>query len=252
MRKSPTSAGSVVLSASDLTRFQGCAHATSLDLRFLRGEKLTPSESDEVAILLQEKGDEHERAYVDRLRADGRTVVTIEHGADLVAAVAETVKALHEGPDVVYQAALLTGVWSGYADFLERVPQPSRLGDHSYEISDTKLKRTPTPAHLLQLCLYADLLADLQGVAPRFVHVVLGDGRRESFETRDFAAYTRRLRSRLELFVKKPKPTRPEPVPACALCRWREHCESEWATTDSLCLVAGIRRSQRDKLESAG
>lgn len=252
MRKWPTVDGGIVLSASDLTRFQGCAHATALDLRFLRGEALTPGESDEAAVLLQEKGDAHEQAYLEHLCANGRSVVTIERGVDLEAAVAETVGALHEGPDVVYQAALLSGAWSGYADFLERVPHPSRLGGHSYEIADTKLKRTPTPAHLLQLCLYADLLADLQGVVPRFVHVVLGDGRRESFETRDFAAYTRRLRTRLEGFVKAPKPTRPEPVPACALCRWREHCEGEWETTDSLCLVAGIRRSQRDKIEGAG
>lgn len=251
MRKWPSTDGGILLSASDLTRFQGCAHATSLDLRFLSGEKLTPGESDDAATLLQEKGDAHEHAYLEQLRAERRNVVTIERGADLDKAVPETVKALRDGPDVIYQAALRSDVWSGYADFLERVPQSSRFGDYSYEIADTKLKRTPTPAHLLQLCLYADLLADLQGLVPRQVHVVLGDGRRESFETRDYAAYTRRLRRRLEVFVKAPELTRSEPVSACSLCRWKEHCEREWQEADSLSLVAGIRRSQRDKLENA-
>ncbi len=40
-----------------------------------------------------------------------------------------------------------------YADFLERVARPSKLGDFSYEVVDTKLKRSPDPKHLLQLGL---------------------------------------------------------------------------------------------------
>ncbi|MFZ0854481.1 MAG: TM0106 family RecB-like putative nuclease, partial [Hyphomicrobiaceae bacterium] len=40
--------------------------------------------------------------------------------------------------------------------------------------------------------------------------------------------------------------------PACELCRWREHCAEEWDRTDSLCLLPGIRKSQRHKLEAAG
>ena len=36
-----------------------------------------------------------------------------------------------EGLDYIYQAALAGGRWSGYADFLERVALPSRLGAYS-------------------------------------------------------------------------------------------------------------------------
>jgi uncharacterized protein len=252
MREWPPQSAEVVLSASDLTRFQACAHATALDLRFLRGEPLVPAASDESAELLQAKGNEHEAAFLAGLRSTGRTIATIEREADLDVAVARTVEALHQGPDVIYQAALRSGPWSGYADFLERVERPSRLGEFSYEVVDTKLKRSPAPSHLLQLCLYADLLGELQGLVPASVHVVLGDGKRASFATADFAAYTRRLRERLGAFVGAPSPTQPEPVTACALCRWREYCEGEWRTTDSLSQVAGIRRNQRDRLEAAG
>ena len=34
----------IFLSASDLMRFQGCEHAIALDLRYLRGEHLTPQD----------------------------------------------------------------------------------------------------------------------------------------------------------------------------------------------------------------
>ena len=39
----------IILSASDLMRFQGCAHATTLDLRRLNGEALLPAEDSERA-----------------------------------------------------------------------------------------------------------------------------------------------------------------------------------------------------------
>lgn len=57
----------IVLSASDLMRFQGCVHAAALDLRYLNGEKLIPAEDTASARLIQSKGDAHERAFLDRL-----------------------------------------------------------------------------------------------------------------------------------------------------------------------------------------
>jgi predicted RecB family nuclease len=102
------------------------------------------------------------------------------------------------------------------------------------------------------LALYSDLLADVQGVAPEHIHVVLGDNRRVSLRLADYRSYVRHLRLRLEDFIASPSRTRPEPVPACELCRWREHCAQEWDRTDSLCLLPGIRKSQRHKLEAAG
>jgi predicted flap endonuclease-1-like 5' DNA nuclease len=42
------------------------------------------------------------------------------------------------------------------------------------------------------------------------------------------------------------------PVSACGLCRWSERCAEQWDREDSLALVAGISRSQRQKLEVAG
>jgi hypothetical protein len=54
-------------SASDLVNYLGCAHATFCDLRQL-AQPVELSEDDKYAALLQEKGFEHERAYLERLR----------------------------------------------------------------------------------------------------------------------------------------------------------------------------------------
>ncbi|MHB2165640.1 TM0106 family RecB-like putative nuclease [Alsobacter sp. R-9] len=242
--------GTILLSATDLMRFMGCAHATTLDLMRLRGEGPQPLEDSEDALLLQKHGDAHEAAHLARLRAAGRRVVEMPRG-DLAADAQATRAALVEGADVVFQGALLSGCWGGWSDFLERVERPSDLGAFSYEVADTKLKRSVHPKHVLQLVVYSDLLAEVQGVAPEFAHVELGSGERVTLRLADYAHYARAARARLEAFLDAPPPTRPVPCPDCSLCRWANHCESVWTAEDSLFTVANITRGQVKKLDAA-
>jgi predicted RecB family nuclease len=241
------------LSASDLMRFKGCRHATTLDLRKLEIGDLEPDVDGEEAALLQAQGDAHELAFLERLKADGRQVVEIEtKGRTIEDCVASTLEAMRSGADVIFQGAMLDGVWGGYSDFLEKVGAPSELGEWSYEVVDTKLKRRPDPKHVLQLCLYSDMLADMQGRPPEHAYLELGDGSRFTVRLDEVSAYARRSRRMLQQFIDDRPATSPEPVTACALCRWKSHCEEVWRETDSLSLVANATRSQRDKLREAG
>ncbi|WP_153039488.1 TM0106 family RecB-like putative nuclease, partial [Sphingobium yanoikuyae] len=241
------------LSASDLMRFKGCRHATALDLRLIEEGDLKPGKDGAEALLLQKQGDEHELAFLETLKADGRTIVEIpKDGIPLEESVRLTLEAMKIGPDVIFQGALLGGAWGGYSDFLERVERPSNLGAWSYEVVDTKLKRKPDPKHVLQLCLYSDLIAEVQGIAPEAAHLQLGDGSRFTVRLSEVSAYARHARRMLETFLAERPETRPEPVSACTLCRWSDHCGEQWEAEDSLSLVAGISRSQRQKLEAVG
>jgi uncharacterized protein len=177
----------IILSATDLMRFAGCAHAVALDLRQLKGERLKAVGDSASAKLIQDKGHAHEAAFLQSLKDAGKAVASIDK--DRLAfeeSIAATRRALAEGADYIYQATLAGGRWSGYADFLERVGRPSRLGGFSYEIIDTKLKRSPDPKYVLQLALYSDLLAGEQGVAPEHIHIVLGDRRRVTLRLADY------------------------------------------------------------------
>lgn len=243
--------GSIFLSATDLMRFMGCPHATNLDLAHMRGTGPQPGETTEDAALLQKQGDVHEAAHLAHLKEAGRTVIEIERGK-LGENAEATRESLAAGPDVVFQGALLSGNWGGWSDFLERVETPSALGPFSYEVADTKLKRRADPKHVLQLVLYSDLLTEIQGAAPEFAHVELGDGTRASLRLADYSAYARMARQRLEAFVADPPLTRPMPCADCGLCRWADHCEGVWQAEDSLFNVANISRSQVKKLEAAG
>ncbi len=243
--------GSILFSATDLMRFMGCAHATTLDLLHLRGEGPEPGEDTEDAALLQKQGDAHEAAHLEKLKSAGKAVLEIPRG-DLVADAKATQAALAQGVEVVFQGAFLSGNWGGWSDFLLRVDRPSALGPFSYEVADTKLKRRPHPKHVLQLVLYSDLLNEVQGLAPEFAHVELGTGKRATLRLAEYAHYARAARARLETFVADPQPTRPVPCADCALCRWADHCESVWQAEDSLFNVANIGRGQVKKLEAAG
>ncbi|MAU22853.1 MAG: nuclease [Martelella sp.] len=241
----------ILLSASDMMRFMSCHHATALDLAYMRGNEPVPREDSDDAVLLQKQGDAHEASHLAKLKASGVSVIEIAR-SHLAKNARETRAALAEGPQIVFQGALLGDNWGGWSDFLERVERPSDLGSFSYEVTDTKLKRRPHPKHVLQLVLYSDLLTQIQGVAPEFAHVELGDGSRARLRLADYQAYARMARQRLEAFLENPVPTRPIPCTDCSLCRWGDHCESQWQAEDSLFNVANITRTQVKKLEAAG
>jgi uncharacterized protein len=185
-------------------------------VRALR-EPLVPADDSEDAKLLQRQGDEHEYRYLSKLKAEGRSVVEFDRDGGLVATADATRAALAQGPDVLFQGAFFAAPWGGWSDFLVRVQAPSSLGAFSYEVVDTKLKRKPDPKHILQLVLYSDLLAEVQGSEPEFAHIELGNKERFTFRLKEYCAYARHARGRLEDFVAAPPATSPEPVKMCGL-----------------------------------
>jgi uncharacterized protein len=102
------SGGTLEFSASDLSRHAGCRHLTALDLGVARGLHAAPTYRDPALDLLAQRGLEHERRYVNGLRAQGRTVVDLSsrEGAALTTTVEATLDALRAGVEVIVQPAL--------------------------------------------------------------------------------------------------------------------------------------------------
>lgn len=236
----------ILLSPTDLVQFLDCEHATWMSWRQLSEPQLQEALPDEILI---QRGRQHEQNYLNRWRQSGQSVTSITSPH----AWQQTLDAMQRGDQVIYQAELRHGRWLGRPDFLVRVDGSSRWGDWHYEPYDTKFARSVKPEHLVQLCVYAKLLTDVQGTTPANVHVVLDRLVVQSFPTKDFIAYVRFAQRRLEKFVATP-PTasEPEPCAACPQCAWRDHCENWWNEVDHLSLVANIRQSQREKLKAHG
>jgi len=244
--------GSLVFSPSDLHKFVECEHLTALQVQASAGVIDTPHRDDAALDLLREKGLEHERAWLKRLRDEGRAVTTIEVAGDWPGAARATESAMLGGAAVIYQGVLQSGNWRGVADFLIRVDRPTRLGAWGYEAWDTKLGRHGKPSYILQLSFYCQEIARIQGCPPDRMHVVLGTTETASFVPSDFAAYFRRLQSRLADFTQSNPRTYPYPVGHCGFCEFDRRCEDRWTEDDHLSQIANIRRDQVRRLEAAG
>jgi uncharacterized protein len=244
----------LLFSPSDLNHFLECEYLTRLDLDVANGrvlEKRRPPEAD----LLAAKGEAHERLLLEQFRTDGRDVASLadlEPGPDWSIAAQATRQAMADGLDVIYQAVLLVDGWRGRADFLVRVELPSALGVWSYEVWDTKLARHAKPSHLLQLAYYTEQVAAIQQREPEWMEVILGTGEHARFRPRDFTAYFRAIRARFLHAVGSGLADSPYPVSHCNVCGYIEHCEERWDAEDHLSTVAGIRRSQVERLHEIG
>jgi predicted RecB family nuclease len=274
---------SLIVSPSDLNGYLQRRHLTRLDLARARGDRSHEPGRGAGTDLVAQKGEEHEAAYLDSLKARGMEVVEIELTEDddpatrresLAEAAQVTEEAMRAGAEVIYQATFLRPriLWGtitdppedsehgslaylGHADFLFRVDRPSELGEHSYEVADAKLARRAKPYFLLQLCFYSELVEQIQGVAPERIHVILGTGEERRYRLADFAAYFRRIRSRFlhELADEDAlADTYPLPCDHCEVCGWRDRCDAQRVADDHLCLVASIRRDQIARLEADG
>ncbi len=245
--------GQVRLSASDLSNHLSCHHLTAADLAVARGERKAPEWRSPDAWVLQQRGFEHERAYLTHLESQGLTIADL--GGYESDAIAATAAAMRDGAAVIAQAAMAADGWFGRADVLRRVERPSTLGAWSYEVYDCKLACETKAATILQLSLYSNMVADIQGVMPEWMYVVTPgrDFEPEQYRTSDFAAYYRYVKARLRGAM-GPESLKiyPEPNPHCSVCRWWSECDAQWRRDDHLTLVAGISKLQRKQLEAWG
>ena len=105
----------------------------------------------------------------------------------------------------------------------------------------------------MQLCTYAELVAAVQGVLPRSVRALFGDGTETAYDPRRYVAYVRAAQRRFAGAVGALDPDAvPERVTACEQCVWSARCDGVRRGVDHLSLVAGMRRDQTKRLVAAG
>jgi uncharacterized protein len=261
----------VRLSATDLANHLACHHLSHLDLAAARGLRRPPDWFAPDAAILRQRGMDHEAAFLAHLETQGLRIARPGDERDEASGAEWTLSSMRAGADVIVQATLLDGCWSGRADVLRKVPRPSGLGAWSYEVWDTKLSRETKGGSVLQICLYSDLLETLQGARPEFMYVVppRDDFAPDVYRVDEFLAYYRLVRRRLEEVARSATasdvggagrgaslplfpepPTYPEPVPHCDVCRWWPVCDKQRRKDDHLSFVAGIGRLQTRELQA--
>jgi uncharacterized protein len=245
------------LSASDLVDYLYCHHLSALDRAVAEGAlKKPPMRDDPLLNSLWKRGLIHEQSYLEYLTKSGLEVLKIEGVEVTDAAVTDTTAAMKNGIQVIAQGALSYGGWVGRADILRRVELPSALWAWSYEVVDTKLARETKAGTVLQLCLYSELIKEIQGLAPEHMGIVVpwSNFEPQQYRFADYAAYFRRVRGEFLQSLSRAATlaTYPDPNEHCEVCRWQIACEQRRREDDHLCLVAGISKLQINELTDRG
>jgi predicted RecB family nuclease len=233
----------LIYSPSDISNFIHCRHLTSLDKEALDGFRDRPNYTNKVMLALREKGQQFEAAFLETLREQGKSISVIEPGDP--EAYAKTLQAIRAGIEVIYQARLgKEKEWWGWSDFLFRVDQPSELGDFSYEVMDTKLATETKAATIIQISLYSEALAEIQGKLPEMMWVKTPE-EQIGYRVSEYAAYVRLVKKRfLQAIQETESASYPEPVSHCDICTWWEVCNQRRRQDDHLSFVAGMGRTQ--------
>jgi len=248
--------GELRFSATDLVGFLNCRHLTQLEHAVAQGSIARPKYFDPLLEALWERGNQHEQSYVDHLASQGLNVHRIDGVGVSDEAVSQTLSAMKSGAELIVQGALKSAHWAGRADIMRRIERPSELGTWSYEAIDTKLARETKGGTVLQLCLYSELIGEIQGAIPEFAYVVppWTDFVPEQYRIADYGAYYRQVKAGLEVqfTAETEAETYPEPTLHCDVCVWAGRCRKQRRDDDHLSLVAGISGLHITELKEQG
>ena len=258
----------LISSPTDLTLFLKSPFASWMTRFYIEHPDIAPPPEDEsdMTLILSDLGMQHENRLLENFLNQGLKVAVITPqglGLDSNTTLSfnekkmATMDAMESGADVIYQAALSWDSFRGYADFLVKVPctppHRSKFGNYTYDIWDTKLSTRTKPAHLVQLCCYAEMLFNIQGVLSSDIVVALGNEEIEIYKTIDFFYYYLALKNKYIKFqddfnIKE----MPDPADSKTWGRWEKYAKSLFEARDHLVSVANITNSQIKRLNKAG
>jgi len=244
----------IVYSPSDLCRFMSSPFASWMERYSIEApdHNYVRDETDAMLALLQDKGETHEAGLLDEFIKQGRDIAVIE-GKSVEEKRRNTLAAMEAGAEIIFQACLQKLPFRGYADFLVRVPGESWLGDYHYEVWDTKLSKTPKPYFAVQLCSYAEMLAEDQGCYAKDIAVALGNGELCRLPASDYLFYYQHLKQQfLQVEAEFDPNEMPDPAESHSWGDWAGMAEQLLLDRDHLSQVATINRGQIKAIEKAG
>ena len=212
--------------------------------------KIYRDPSDGILDLLKEKGIDHEKSVIKN-HAKGK-IVKIE-GSSLEEKIERTIKSMEEGVDFIYQAALGSGNFLGYADILQRKEGDSSLGHHYYIPCDIKMASIPKPTAVLQLLTYCDLLNKIQNRCPDEIGIITNNGRLHTYLVETLFYYYLLFKENFLGFHQSFTPDdQPLPEKTKDHGDWSIYAKQVLHERDDIALTAKIQTSHMEILKKQG
>ncbi|MCF8548513.1 MAG: ribonuclease H-like domain-containing protein [Pontimonas sp.] len=262
--------GSWVISASDLAVFASCPWrlARVADEKLGKGVSV-PDITDPMMDLVARLGLEHEARQLELLKSKMQVIelsykpadpsdastwrTTIEQARD------ETLRALSSDAGALFQATLFEDAlpgspvpigFQGFADFIVK-------SGEVWEVWDSKLARRAKDHALIQLAAYHDQLERAGVPLANTVQIILGDGTHSIHEVADLLTPYRQMREQVIALIAH-RVADPLPLPwgdeSFAPCGTKgcPACSEQIVAMDDLFQIAGLRKTQREKILTGG
>lgn len=259
-----------VISASDLAVFQACPWRLARIADEKLGKGITvPDIDDPMMDLVARLGLEHEARQLELL-ASTMTVVELSYEpvdpndaaawrANIEKASNETLVALASDAGALFQATLYEETlpdaplpigFQGFADFIVSTGE-------SWEIWDSKLARRAKDHALIQLAAYYDQLERRGVPLSTSVRIILGDGTHSIHDVDELLEPYREQRKAVMALIEHrvvdphPLPWGEELYPPCGT-KGCPACSEQILLHDDLFQIAGLRKTQRNKILTGG
>ncbi len=248
----------ITFSPSDLVQFFESEFSSYMD----HFEKIASKEtlkdlgvhrdpSDPLYELIKDLGNKHEENLINKMEKD-QFIFRVEKETH-IKALQKTRKAMKDGEEKIYQAAIEKEKIFGYVDLLVKQKGPSILGNHYYIPYDFKIARHPKPTALIQLCCYCDMLQFIQGVLPPEFVIVTKSSKEHFFKTKDFFSFYNFLKEEfLHYHSHFSKDSLPIPDKTAQHRDWSLFAKKRLHQLDDISLTAGIRSAHSTLLKRAG
>lgn len=246
----------------DLVHFRRsrfAAHLNELRRRGLLPPEAVLDSPTRLDKALRAAGQAHERRVIEHVKYLTATAEVCEIPFGHPDRYQLTEAAIRQGKPLIQGAAFKDDLFAGYADLLIHASVDPFSTGFGYAVCEIKLASLQKADFILQLSAYATMLDRLQARLglPTSTYSYLWLGSPESppsrLEFRTLSHFFRRVSEDYRVFLGSftPSPI-PEPDgPLDKLSPWKTYASQILESSDSLRLIAGIRRSQVREIEEA-
>jgi uncharacterized protein len=232
-----------IITGSMFVKYFTCPHWLWFD-RF--GDKEKRSEPSSFHEMLLERGLLHEEKMIEELE-----YVAVAGGSK-EDRLAQTRQLMADGEALIYHGLIESDDLLGEPDLLERVEgKNSEFGNYHYVPIDIKSAERVSEGMRMQLSFYADILARVQGVKPRFGYVLNGSGQRIGVELSESRDLYERVRDEIRgvLAGKMPEPRLSS---GCRQSPWFSECIALAEETHDVTLLYNVKTVTLVKLRNLG
>jgi len=197
------------------------------------------------------KGNIHEDNYLQLLKSKYKKVIDIKNlKISREEKFDKTISCMKEGYEIIRGGYLKKDKWIGEFDFLEiNKKLPSKFGNYSYEVLDTKNTSKAKTDHIIQIGMYTFLLESIQGVLPKIFTIVLKDMKKEVVQLNQVYEFFKINKEKYEHFVlNEINKSTPQKCDFCLVCPWLDTCEKIWKDKDDLNQIGGMNKNYSKKL----